>query len=86
MHYTLSILADELPKYISEVKDKNSENSKAFAFSSFIQRIFGIESRDLELEKHVKSNLKEMKGRVDAVFGNLIIEFKKDLRSSIDVA
>jgi len=82
----LTVLEDELPHYISEVKTKHSENAKAIAFSSFIQKVFGVESRDLDFEIPVKTQVMELRGRIDAVFGNLIIEFKKDLLQGLDDA
>lgn len=86
MTKVLELLEKELPKYIHEVKSKNQENAKAFAFSSFIQRVFGVESEDLDFEKSVKTEVKQMRGRIDAVFGNIIIEFKKDLTKGLEVA
>jgi len=37
----LTILEEELPKYIHEVKSKHQENAKAVAFTSFVQKVFG---------------------------------------------
>lgn len=82
----LDLLEEELPNYIHEVKSKHQENAKAFAFSSFIQKVFDVKSEDLDFEKSVKSEVMQMRGRIDAVFGNLIIEFKKDLESGLDTA
>ncbi len=82
----LELLEEELPKYIEEVKLKHSENAKAVAFSSFIQKVFDIESKDLDFEVPIKTEVLEMRGRIDAVFGNLIIEFKKDLLKSLEEA
>lgn len=86
MVHVLSILEQELPKYIEDVRTKHSENAKAFAFSSFIQKVFGIQSEDLDLEVPIKTTVLKLRGRIDAVFGNLIFEFKKDLKNSIEVA
>lgn len=69
----LELLEDELPKYIHEVKSKHQENAKAVAFSSFIQKVFQVESKDLDFEVPVKTEVLELRGRIDAVFGNLII-------------
>lgn len=82
----LPVLIEELPNYILDVKSKHSENAKAFSFSSFIQKVYGIPTEDLDLEVPVKSTVRKLKGRVDAIFGNLIIEFKKDLESEIEDA
>lgn len=82
----LTILEEILPEYIDEVKNKHQENAKAMAFSSFIQKVFDVESKDLDFEVPVKSEAYHLRGRIDAVFGNLIIEFKKDLESSVEKA
>lgn len=82
----LAILKEELPRYLSDVKSKRQENAKAFAFSSFIQRAFDIKSEEIDLEVPIKAEALKMRGRVDAVFGNLIIEFKKDLSTGLEDA
>jgi len=84
--HVISLLEEELPKYINDVKSKHSENAKAFAFSSFIQKIFDIKTEDLDLEVPVKTAVMQLRGRIDAVFGSLIIEFKKDIRKSLEEA
>lgn len=86
MVHALAVLESELPKYISNVKSKNQENAKAVVFSSFIQKVFGIQAEELDFEVSVKAAALKLRGRIDAVFGNLIIEFKKDLKSGISVA
>jgi len=53
----LELLEKELPKYIHEVKSKRQENAKAFAFSSFMQKVFNVESKDLDFEKSVKTEV-----------------------------
>jgi hypothetical protein len=83
---SLDILEKELSSYLTEIKNKHSENAKAVAFTSFIEKVFDIESRDLDFEVPIKTTVMELKGRIDAVFGNLIIEFKKDLRSNLETA
>lgn len=86
MTKVLEILEKELPDYIHDVKSKHQENAKAFAFSSFMQRVFGVESKDLDFEKSIKTEVMQMRGRIDAVFGNIIIEFKKDLSLGLETA
>ncbi|MDE2588764.1 MAG: hypothetical protein KGL95_03765, partial [Patescibacteria group bacterium] len=56
------------------------------AFSSFIQKVFGIQPRELDFEVSVDSKVLELKGRIDAVFGNMLIEFKRDLSRGLDDA
>ena len=82
----LELLEKELPKYIHEVKSKRQENAKAFAFSSFMQKVFNVESKDLDFVKSVKTEVMQLRGRIDAVFGNVILEFKKDLSASLEIA
>ncbi len=86
MEDPLKILEKELPNYIHDVKKRNSEFSKSMAFSSFIQKVFGIKVEDLDFEVSVNSRVLELKGRIDAVFGNIIIEFKRDLKKGLDTA
>ena len=86
MEQVVAVLEKELPKYIHEVKSKNQENAKAVAFTSFMQRVFGIESQDLDFEKSIKTEVTQMRGRMDAVFGNIIFEFKKDLLPALETA
>lgn len=82
----LKMLETKLPTYLLDVKQKHSENAKAFAFISFIQNVFGIKSEELDFEKSVKSSTMKMRGRIDATFGSVIIEFKKDLNKDITKA
>lgn len=82
----LTVLKKELPFYINDVKNKHSENSKSMAFSSFIQKVFGIQPSELDFEVSVDSKIMQLKGRIDAVFGNMLIEFKRDLSKGLDDA
>lgn len=68
----LELLEKELPNYIDEVKSKHSENAKANAFSSFIQKVFDIESKDLDFEVPIKTEVMELRGRIDAIFAALL--------------
>jgi len=79
-------LKNELPTYISTIKSKHSENSKAVYFSSFITKIFGVEPAEIDMEVPTKSYFLGLRGRIDALFGKLILEFKKDLRPNLDEA
>lgn len=87
MPQALTILKEELPKYVADVKSKKTENAKAFVFAQFLRKVFGIEAEELDLEVSVEATALNVRGRIDAVFGNLIIEFKKDLKgASLDAA
>lgn len=79
-------LDQELPHYISRIKNmgehrNNSEENIVHEFTSFIQKVFNIEAKDLDFEVFVKSNVKQLRGRMDAIFGNVILEFKQDIKN-----
>ena len=40
----------------------------------------------MDFEVPVKTEIMQLRGRIDAVFGNIIIEFKKDLKKGLGVA
>ena len=73
-------LEEELEPYIHRIKDRSNTEAKiVHEFTSFIQKVFDVEAKDLDFEKFVKSNIKQVKGRMDAVFGDIILEFKTNL-------
>jgi len=55
-------------------------------FTRFLERVFGISPEGIEMEVPVESKMLLVKGRIDAVFGNIIMEFKVDLRRELDDA
>ena len=79
-------LDKELKLYKPLVKSKNQENAKAFVFSNFIHNVFDLKLEDMDFEVPVKTEIMQLRGRIDAVFGNIIIEFKKDLKKGLGVA
>jgi len=78
---------ERLELYKSQIKDVHTENSKAFLFLEFIRDVFSKADinylRDFfpYLEKYLrnKEGTLAVKGRADALLGNLIIEFKDEL-------
>jgi hypothetical protein len=74
-------------EYKAEVAQATSESTKAFLFLEFVRKIFGSLNADYaermmpELEKFVKVNQGTViiRGRIDALLGNLIIEFEREL-------
>jgi len=74
-------------KYLENVSKANSEASKSYFFLEFTRNVFKEVNADYSeklypmLEKHLKGKAKSLivKGRLDAMLGNLIIEFKKSL-------
>ena len=78
-----------LKSYIDDINKTHTEASKTFYFLEFIRKIFSSAEIDRThvlfpiLEKFLKKEEKErtltIKGRADALLGNIIIEFKTDL-------
>ena len=74
-------------EYKAEVAQATSESTKAFLFLEFVRKIFGGLNADYaermmpELEKFVRMEQGTViiKGRIDALLGNLIIEFEREL-------
>ena len=78
---------ERLAKYIQDIVKQNGEANKSFAFLMFLRDIFeeNIQANYPhalypELEKYIKSNKTVLiRGRIDALLGNLIIEFESNL-------
>jgi len=81
-------LGQELPEYLVRARNAKSQPSKEFVFGSFIQKTFGITPEDFseKMEVPVVSKVLLVRGRIDAVFGNLLFEFKIDLDRELDDA
>jgi len=80
-------LKEKLDPYIYEIENiKKSEAAKLNTFSIFIHDVFSIESVDLDSEIPTTSEILQLRGRIDTMFGNVMIEFKKDLRTGLDTA
>jgi len=80
-------LKEKLDPYIYEIENvKKSEAAKLNAFSIFIHDVFKIESVELDSEIPTTSEILQLRGRIDTIFGNIMIEFKKDLKTGIDTA
>ena len=86
-HNPVKIIEQVLSKYRRVVKEKESENSKATYFAAiFLYDIFKVDPAEIEWEYGVKTVYMKKRGRIDAVFGNVIFEFKKNLSTAIKVA
>jgi len=78
---------ENFERYLKDVSLANSEASKSYLFLEFIRNTFKQVNVDYseklypDLEKHLVGKTKTLtvKGRPDAMLGNLIIEFKKKL-------
>ncbi|GIU70738.1 MAG: BseRI endonuclease [Candidatus Nitrosocaldaceae archaeon] len=75
-----------LKRYMHDIEGANTESTKAFLFMEFIRDVFKhvvINSArlDPDLEKYIKSDKTILvKGRIDALLGNVIIEFENNLK------
>jgi len=86
-HNPIKIIEDEYTNYLSVIEQKVSENSKAQYFAAIIlTKVFQVDPADIDWEIGVKTVRLAKRGRIDAVFGNVLFEFKKDLRTATDVA
>jgi len=75
-----------VPAYIESIKALNSESAKSHRFTVLLNNLFGIQPDFIEdyvagIEKYVKVRQKDriLRGRVDNLFGNLVIEFERNL-------
>lgn len=77
----------KIDTYKQAVVQQNTETAKAFLFLEFIRAVFGdikaghLETLMPQLEKFVKvkQGTVIVRGRIDALLGNLVIEFKQQL-------
>jgi len=72
-----------LESYCAQIREAIANNQhhdqRRHLFVNFLRAGFGIEAQEIELEHKIKAN--EVRGRIDAFFRHLIIEFKSDLES-----
>ena len=75
-----------ITRYLKEVAPLNSEPARAARFSMLLHELFGFVPHFIEeylqgFEKYIKVKKKDfiLKGRADNLFGNLIIEFERNL-------
>ena len=87
-------ISQKFKEYIDLISQLNNEAAKAQRFLIFLKDVFGdvnagfIEDYLHGVEKYVSVKNKDilLKGRIDTLYGNLIIEFEKDLRKTLDEA
>jgi type I restriction-modification system DNA methylase subunit len=79
-----TLYPEVLTQFIKQSKDATTHTKKLVLFSNLIKEVFSIE--DLEMEVPVVSNVKLFRGRIDTVFGDLIIEFKVSLDRELEDA
>ena len=79
--------AAKLQSYIDNIasarKSQASERQISHLFLSFISDAFGVSYEDIELEHHVTMTRVQKHGYVDALLGDLVIEFKRDIKTDL---
>jgi methylase of polypeptide subunit release factors len=78
-----------VPEYLESVKAQQSESAKSHRFFGLMKDLFGLQPGFIEdyvagIERYVKVKQKDriLRGRVDNLFGNLVIEFERDLNKT----
>ena len=79
--------ADKLSTYIRSVKNarasQQSERQISNQFLGFISEAFGVTYEFIELEHHITMSKVQKHGYIDALLGDLIIEFKRDINTDL---
>jgi SAM-dependent methyltransferase len=89
-----TITIKKFKEYINSVSTQNTETAKAQRFLILLKDIFeDVNANFIEdylhgVEKYVSIKQKDiiLRGKIDTLYGNLIIEFEKDLRKTLDEA
>ncbi len=69
--------------HIEEAKQKKQHHDQLRSiFVSFLDKAFGVKCAEVELEKGIQFS--EVKGYIDALYKDIIFEFKRDLASERD--
>jgi SAM-dependent methyltransferase len=75
--------------YVDSIQAPSSESAKSHRFGILLNDLFGEQPGFIEeyvegIEKYVRMKEKDriLRGRVDNLFGNLVIEFERDLRAT----
>ncbi|MBI5182390.1 MAG: N-6 DNA methylase [Nitrospirae bacterium] len=87
-------ISQKFKEYTEQICQLNTESAKAQRFLIFLKDIFGdvnagfVEDYLHGVEKYISVKKKDiiLRGRIDTLYGNLIIEFEKDLRKSLNEA
>ncbi|MEK6690078.1 MAG: N-6 DNA methylase [Nitrospirota bacterium] len=87
-------ISQKFKEYIEQISQLNTEPAKAQRFLILLKDIFeNVDAGFVEdylhgVEKYVSIKQKDiiLRGKIDALYGNLIIEFEKDLRKSLNEA
>jgi hypothetical protein len=79
-------LDETVREYLDAVQSLSSEAARAQRFTLLLQKLFGLQPGFIEdyvagVEKYVKVRQKDaiLRGKADELFGNVVIEFERDL-------
>ena len=79
--------AEKLQSYLENLasarKKQVSERQISHLFLGFISDAFGVNYEDVELEHRVTMTRVQKHGYVDALLGDLVIEFKRDINTDL---
>lgn len=77
--------ATELGDYIDRIAEAHAkdqpERHLSHLFLGFISDAFGVKYQDIELERHITMSKVQKHGYIDALIGDLIIEFKRNIKT-----
>ncbi|MBU1627856.1 hypothetical protein KKB18_10845, partial [bacterium] len=87
-------MRDEKAKnYLEQIDKQNSESARSHLFAALLQELLGQEIGFIDryvsgIEQSIKNKNTDrvLKGRVDNLFGNLIIEFERSIPKKLDEA
>lgn len=75
----------ELADYIENIREAHAkdqpERHLSHLFLGFIGGAFGVQYQDIELERHITMSKVQKHGYIDALIGDLIIEFKRNIKT-----
>ncbi len=84
---------DAISQYLRDVERLNSESARSHRFAMLTQQLLGVEPNFAEsygagIERFIKIRQKDriLKGRVDNLFGNVIIEFESNIPKKLSEA
>jgi len=87
-------ITQKFKEYIKQASQLNTESAKAQRFLILLKDVFGdinagfIEDYLHGVEKYISVKKKDiiLRGRIDTLYGNLVIEFERDLRRNLEEA
>jgi len=83
MAATFDRFVEELREYVQSAETarraKRSHDYRRHLFLAFLQKAFEIEAKEIDVEKGVKAL--KLRGRIDALFRDIVFEFKRDLEA-----